>query len=835
MKNKETLEEFVTYLKNKPSTYGYDAILAYDRFRANRLLLQEYIDRFDNNSYFEPLSFTTTITPGAQWEAVVDHTLDVPRLSFENSSIAHSRADLTMRITAGKQLTLTRSIGAKVKKLIRVKEADSLDGPALHVRISLDASPGSVSQAGTVSLDLQKAEHFYLSFADTDEENLIGGQRYKAIFDSWEPAKRIFVLTEMPMKDSDFLQPEKFWVRTHAALLAKVRASDQYGEGEVLLFVTMKGSNNSDAGIPADDENMHYLLPDAVTPYTMNLLLGNKFLIKRLVSFGFERLERVIEPFKATYTGGEGETFVTGIQATAGLLSIPVEGDTDVLEIIEFPQGLLLNFSSSSDEDDFTNFKVKASDETLDFEWFGLAKAPATFKVRSGSQQTRSGMVSYRWEYKASYAFHLETAGDNVGQLTLKLRAKPSLRSKMWPDQALAANAGHPFALELFINFGEQALAEHLEKTIETIVGVATEIDAFRLNGLLFRSGKESAQPSVVRFPGDLTLPGYLAPARTEFEIEPNETLVEAGGKRTFETTLGAGASVTWSVANLPGDEGEDCGSFTSNEYTAPAASAVLRSGKKVIVTATRGTSYSKALVSITSRSIAVAPMVMQAAAGGKFKLSAATLDGEKVTFTLPSDAKGSLQEDPQPDPSVQQSMLYVAPVGGLQQGTRKSDEWRRLRATAAWRIEDDLAEVLAIDTVNVSRESGNGQEQIPVLLPLRNETNWFTHHVEGNGIRLKFWGSGKGNDYEVPAEDTTWYLVLGNGTFEDGLYTPIANDGQPLSRYAVVAAIEDNRTFWLWTYAILPIPFLTPELLVEKLTAQDEDAALPGGSDNEK
>jgi len=828
MKKKETLEEFVDYLKEKPRTLGYDAILAYDRFRANRLLLQEYIDRFDSGRYFEPLTFSTTITPGAQWEKVIDHLLDKPRLSFENSSIAHSRADLTMRISGGKQLTLSRGAGDKVKKLIRVKEADALDGPALHMRIALDASPGTVSKAGTVSIDLKKADYFYLSFADTDEENLIGGARYKKIFDGWPDEKKIFVLNEMPLKESDFLQPEKFSVRTHPAPLGRLRSSDQYGEGEVLLFVTMKGSDNSDAGIPGDDESMHYLLPDAAEPYTMNLLLGNKFLIKRLVTRGIEKLEHQKVPFAARYIGDGKEAFVTGIQATAGQLNIPVTGATPNLSEVSFTQGLALNFVGGGG-DGYTRFDVRAVDGKLKFEWFGKTEVPVVLTPKIG-EFPRRGNAVYRWEYEADYQFVVETSGEDMGELRLERVGTPRLRQKMAPDQWLAMGQGHPLIMEEFVDFGEAQVARYLNETIETIVTVAADIDAFRLNGLLFRSGKEAAQPSAVRFPGDLTLPGYLSPARTQFEVVPIEPVVMAGGKQQFSTTSGSGASMTWTVENLPGEAGEDPGSINAatGEYTAPASSAVVRGNKKVIVTATSGTNYSKALVSITPRSIAVSPMVMQAAAGGKFKLSAATLNAERVTFSLSAGAKGTLQEDPAPDPSVQQSMLYVAPVGDRRHGVvpRKSETWRGHRATAAWRSEDDLAQLLAVETVDVSSASGSGQEQIPILLPLQNETNWFTHHVEGNGVRLKFWGTGKSGDYEVPAEDTTWYLVLGNGTLTDGLYTPTATDGKPLSRYAVVAAIEDDNRYWLWTYTILPIPLITPELLVEKLTEAEQDAA---------
>ncbi|MFB4394946.1 MULTISPECIES: hypothetical protein [unclassified Pseudomonas] len=822
MRNKQTLEEFINYMKEKPRTYGFDAILAYDRLRANRLLLQEYIDRFDGDMYFEPLTFTTVITPGTQWEKVIDHVLDKPRLTFENASIASSRADLRMRISGGKQLTLSRAAGDKVKKITRVKQADALDGPSLHVRITLDSSPGSVSSAGTVYMDLKRAEDFYLSFADTNEENRLGGQRYKDIFDTWPDEKKQFILNEMSIHANDFLQPGKFTVRTHAAPEGTLSTSAAFGDGEILLFVTMKNSNNDDAGIPYDDASMNYMLPDAKQPYTLNLVLGNKFLVERLITRGFQRLPHQDKPFTVVPIGGDDEdTHVTGIRATNGMLNIPdIEGSTDRLRSIKFTDGFPLPFSVTSD-DKPVSFVCQAVNEKLRFTWNGAY--PVEVNVTTRADRQVIGTLDSRWEWQTEYEFSIETSQPDAGKLYLQRVGSITQRLKMAPAPEFTGLDG--FEMEELVNFAEQTLTANLLSTVDTIVEVAEEIDAFRLNGLLFRSGKDAAQPHTVRFPGDLTLPGYLSPSRAEFEVQPMEPIVVVGNTQQFTTTLGASASVTWSVENLPGQDDEDSGSINaSGLYTAPRAETVTRGDKRVIIKATSGSAFSKALVSIAPRSIAASPYVMQAAAGGQFKVSAASHDGEALKFELADGAIGRLEVDPNPDPSVQQGMLYIAPELKLSEVPRKSDAWLRHRDTLDWNPDDDIFEVLKIDTIEVSRVSGGAKESIPVVVPLESETHWFVHEVEGESVRLRFMGAGKDGEYEVPAEDTTWYLIHGNGQFENGVYTPKASDDEPLSRFAVVAAIEYDRRMWLWTYAILPLPLVSAQVLVDSLK-DDSDA----------
>ena len=52
-----TVAELVEAMKGKSLTYGWDAVTLYDQRKANELLLQLYIERFDTESgYIEPLS-----------------------------------------------------------------------------------------------------------------------------------------------------------------------------------------------------------------------------------------------------------------------------------------------------------------------------------------------------------------------------------------------------------------------------------------------------------------------------------------------------------------------------------------------------------------------------------------------------------------------------------------------------------------------------------------------------------------------------------------------------------------------------------------------------------
>lgn len=98
-----TVIELVEAMKGKSLTYGWDAVTLYDQRKANELLLQHYIERFDTESgYIEPLAMVACWGDGDQKEHIHNLKLSAPRLSFEASSPElDPRARLTLKMIAG--------------------------------------------------------------------------------------------------------------------------------------------------------------------------------------------------------------------------------------------------------------------------------------------------------------------------------------------------------------------------------------------------------------------------------------------------------------------------------------------------------------------------------------------------------------------------------------------------------------------------------------------------------------------------------------------------------------------------------------------------------------
>ncbi|WP_166367086.1 hypothetical protein [Pseudomonas akapageensis] len=800
---KQSVTEFVRWMQERPRTINWDAIVAYDRSKTNMLLFQEYIERFTGQSYFEPLTFLVEISVGTRWEFIYDYILDKPRISFENATITHSTASLTMRIVGGSQITVNKTTGARVRKVSRLKMADALNGPSLRMDIDLLKNAGSVDSAGRVTLDLSKGSRFYLTFSDTDEENEQGGEKFRRLFEEWEVEKKVFELNNLQIEPDDFLQPKEFHIRTHAAPGAKIRGSNTEGDGAVLLFVTTKGGVNGQ--LPAADADLNYLIPEASPPLSANIMLGNRFLLGRLIVQGCRKIHNGSGEVGHELIGEES-AHLESVRLTRGEhRSAAKSGSSEHFASLNLANGLNFPFKRLSSQQ--LGLSGSVNNNYLTLRWTG--KETQSISVQRSGGQTITKPVGYRWEWSRSFAFHMETAGPDIGKLFLKPVDNADVREcKVTPEEFAQEGTVAPYFAEV-ADFVESELATALDAALFRVAEVAQDIDAFRLNGLLFRS-HNIVDPREIHFPGDLTLLGNLAPDRTRFIVDPVESVMGAAQTQQFSVSPPT-TGVTWSVANLPDEEG-NAGTISNGLYTAPPASSITGNHKRVIVTATQGSASSSALVSIVLRDVAIDPLVMVVSAGdtGGHKMSAASLGGDALRWTLTPDSKGSLRPDPNPDPEVQEGWLYTAPASE----PYEIDPTPRAGVAPALKknLEDDVKRLIEVDGVQVARAAGGASQVADVLVIKLPETHWFETEVAGNGVQLRFFGEGKNGPYEVAEEDAQWHLLLGGGRLENGLYTP-APDGQ--SKYAVVVAIEESDKAWFWSYIIIPIPFVDIEEFV--------------------
>lgn len=101
--SKMTLTQLVGEMQGKSMTYGWDALTLYDQRKANELLFQLYVERFNTaDGYIEPANLQASWGDGSYKEHVFNLKLSAPRLSFESSdpSLA-ARARLTMDMVGG--------------------------------------------------------------------------------------------------------------------------------------------------------------------------------------------------------------------------------------------------------------------------------------------------------------------------------------------------------------------------------------------------------------------------------------------------------------------------------------------------------------------------------------------------------------------------------------------------------------------------------------------------------------------------------------------------------------------------------------------------------------
>ncbi|KTB71121.1 hypothetical protein AO067_24745 [Pseudomonas viridiflava ICMP 13104] len=117
-------EALLELLNVRPSTLGWDAVVVYNRGRANALMMQQYIQKLTAENYLRPIDGEIPSVDGSNLKFFtaenylrpidgeipsVDGSnlkffgiqLGIPRLSFENASLTDSRARVTLPIMGG--------------------------------------------------------------------------------------------------------------------------------------------------------------------------------------------------------------------------------------------------------------------------------------------------------------------------------------------------------------------------------------------------------------------------------------------------------------------------------------------------------------------------------------------------------------------------------------------------------------------------------------------------------------------------------------------------------------------------------------------------------------
>ncbi|WP_426809241.1 hypothetical protein ABOC32_24775 [Pseudomonas sp. WOUb67] len=790
-----SLEAFLAEMDKGAKTLKWDALLVFDRGAANALLTQEYIDRIAIEDLFFPTLPDSSVDAGNGIEHVLlGFTLDKPRLSFENASIQDSRGKLQMRLVGGKRLEVIERYldGDPVRSVQALTVYNAATRGLLDMNIRLEAVEGSVDGEGKVLLDLNDAFDHLFNGGGTTNERILLGIYFQEVFETWsERDEKLtqFPLSEMVVAEGSPINPGTFGLRTHAAPGATVLGSEGYGDGAVVVFVAMKGS--APGTYPHDDAAMLYMLPDAAEPYTSNLVLSQKFIASQVLKLGFEQFEWLKGKFDLVELPGDRYKLVANEGSVVG----------GAFEYRDNNHGGTVNtwrwrlsmdgcqaglFSQGSE--------LTFEDRLLKVRWACNTQGGTLvywLQTNESVGHTKNLEVTSEVTVEASYTFEVSVEG---GEVALKFAMKDFASNvSVEIENDFGSGDGPKDAREKSTGVIQPLIAAikaELQARVESLKNMTFEIDALRLNNLLFR-GENVVEPRDVALPTDLTLLGNLAPKRSTLLISPSEPIVASGQVVEFKADSAPGV-VTWKVENLPGETGET-GAFndpSTGRYTAPSDDALRAEGhRRLIVTATSGERVSRALVSVVPSQVTVNPWVAAVDLGKGYSLSAGTPDSAALTWDAP--ALGAV--GPDNDPLNPEGYKYTAPTSLPKREPSDPIHYASLR----------------LDPVTVRPAAGGAAATIDMLVVgSKNANYWLEPEARDDGsVALPFYTLNFDFEKVEVSGEVEWTVLRGSGDVDPitRVYTPAPGADE---QYVIISAYSKSGP-GNFDYVILPLPFV--------------------------
>jgi hypothetical protein len=645
-----SLASLLAWMKGNTRMLGWGLVVALERRKTNLIILQEYIKRFSQSSSLPPIRGELEIVANKRMEVIHDFVMDVPVLSFENADLNDSKAMLTMAVTGGNQLTMEKeSVGWKVYK---VDEIDPLQGPKLHLDLLLNEVPGNVNGDGRVRLDLRKSDNFRLTFAETDHEQLIGGEFFRVLFNKLPDEQRIYTLGKIERGTNDLMRPQSFELRTQAnGTAARDPHSSVYGDGAVLAFVRMERRLGGD--FPG--ASYKYLIPDDQgKDYSATILFDRG---RALVAVMLDAVGGMVgsRDFKFDFDGA-GELLKATLSSGAFVVPqlefedpVPLPPDGETIDVKLFVEEMIFPVSSSSPlVVEVLDGKVQvsfASEAVAGVKYSTPGQVDGVYKARCRINlvaeyevvETVDGVLLQPTRIDAATQF--EYINTNESPEDAARNAFWNLIIFLVTELLLHALYGGVVVERIKYHF--TALMEFEKPLNETIA------DIIKLNF------GQAIQGDEIHAPHDVGFFGRINPTSTSFQINPIQPLIKQGGSLQFATQPVV-AGVQWKVENLVEGPNSPGTISASGMYQAPPASAIKGRSTRVRVTATApGTGYhSSALVTVLLNELSVNPLIQVCDVNTSVELAAGSLGGARLQWSIKNpvaEESGEIRQSEKP------------------------------------------------------------------------------------------------------------------------------------------------------------------------------------------
>ncbi|SDA87167.1 hypothetical protein SAMN03159443_03948 [Pseudomonas sp. NFACC15-1] len=636
--SKFTLTQLTNQMQGKSFTYGWDAVTLYDQRKTNELLFQLYVERFNSeDGYIEPITMEAPWGDGSYVEHMYGLKLGAPRLSFENADPKlPAKTRLTMDMIGGMIVSTKKYSGGRmfVSRMLKVLP---VGGPQLWMDQPI--TKARVSGLGDVLIDLRDADNFNANFVIGSLAMEDVGRRFEEYIKSLDTKLSWFPLGRLEGDLNGVLTPQHFEVRTMKSDPNALFGDEEYGDGAVMLFITLKDGQD---GLDFPGIRDPYMIPADGNGqrYTGTMLLSSRILAGKVLkpaledSIGSGLVLRVVDA---------GRDMASTLEATAGGGNI--SWATAQYQYWYAPTQNYGWTSSKLDPFAYTFSKIDSNAPGLTVNYSATRRLMIHWiGIVSGRCKVPAVNPSHDFDYRCNYELGMKlevqlNRENNHVELT-----DPELLG-MDAVTTFGGSAGHYWNLD-----GENDTKGHIRERVRTTIYDAVKtievpsIDTFLIRNLLF-PGHNALHLTEAFIPGDLAVFGEIDPLRTSLVLSPRQSTIEATSG--FQFSLSATPdNLVWKVRDVDGQVDMPELISSTGYFTAPAADQLPDGFLAVVVTA-EGTLngvavQSSALVTILASVIVANPIYDAGDPGEKRKFTAQSVNGGVLEWNILTPQWGS-------------------------------------------------------------------------------------------------------------------------------------------------------------------------------------------------
>ncbi|MET4862401.1 hypothetical protein [Morganella morganii] len=646
------LSDLLAKMAGKTVTNGWDAIVVYQRGQANNLLQQQHIKRFTTGNTLEPVNDDIESSSATR---LLTHnlTLSAPHLSFNKAGTGDSTAQVAMDFIKGMIVYKEKAVD-DAYRIMRIEKITPLNSPYVAMDVPLSKAPGSVSEIGEVQFDIKEGDHFANNLVVNGIEQDTISSFFKRRFEASPAKQRIYTLGTISNYEQEKFQPEEFVIRTMGAPNTQSRGSQDEGDGAVVLFVQMKGSDSEPGKTEAD-----WLLADN---YTSALVMSDKNLLDSITAANSDAQE---EMKLKKYALNDNDNSLWGLKTTSSefylqfLFDIqhPFPG-SGVLTQCNFYHRYGINLFNPSDVLAPYSLNPSYADNGNQLDNI-FHSATHTDDVKFIMYYTHEDGRGYRYEYRFNIKIDIKMNVNYVADVNQSEGTPGVIISRVMNDKDttvsysisdLFRETGGP---EVDINKVEKFITDILNNPVTrgikkkiTVFLESTNliyINTFIIQNLLF-PGNNYFRSEFTFIPGDLLVQGQLAPGSESFAVTPEQTTIVAGSDYQFTTTPKV-SGVKWSLSDSEkGNTNADLGHIdaATGKYTAPQAAAVTEGVRHVVVCAEKGDTKVYALASVIAKGVSISPAYQVVLPGKEIKLTANSVNGGELKWDMGENKQGS-------------------------------------------------------------------------------------------------------------------------------------------------------------------------------------------------